>query len=87
MHAVTRLLIDEGRPAAVINGEMGTGKTMMGIAAAVTLHHAGYPRCYDLPPHLVYKWRREILTDGAWAKVWVLNGPTRCAAEHPHDAR
>lgn len=76
VHAVTRLLIDEGRPAAVINGEMGTGKTMMGIAAAVTLHHAGYPRCLVIsPPHLVYKWRREILQTVPGAKVWVLNGP------------
>jgi hypothetical protein len=27
------------------------------------------------PPHLVYKWRREIQETVAGAKVWVLNGP------------
>ena len=29
VQAVTRLLVDENQPAAVINAEMGTGKTMM----------------------------------------------------------
>ena len=76
VHAVANLLLDEQEPAAVINGEMGTGKTMMGIAAATLLHHAGYPRCLVVsPPHLVYKWRREIMQTVPQAKVWVLNGP------------
>ena len=34
---VTRLLIDENQPAAIINAEMGTGKTIMGIAAGAVL--------------------------------------------------
>jgi hypothetical protein len=76
VHAVTQLLLDKGEPAAVINGEMGTGKTMMGIAAAALLHHHGLHRCLVLsPPHLVYKWRREIIQTVPGAKVWVLNGP------------
>ena len=75
VHAVAQLLLDAGKPAAVINGEMGTGKTMMGIAAATILHHAGLPRCLVIaPPHLVYKWRREIIQTVPKARVWVLNG-------------
>ncbi|MBX3671306.1 MAG: DEAD/DEAH box helicase, partial [Rhodocyclaceae bacterium] len=76
VQAVMRLLVDAGAPAAIINGEMGTGKTMMGIMAGALLHAAGYPRTLIIaPPHLVYKWRREILETVPRARVWVLNGP------------
>lgn len=76
IQAVTRLLIDEGERAAIINAEMGTGKTMMGIATASVMHAEGYQRTLILsPPHLVYKWRREILETIEGAKVWILNGP------------
>ena len=55
---------------------MGTGKTMIGIATAWLLHHAGYPRSLVIcPPHLVYKWRREIKQTVPEARVWILNGP------------
>src|SRR3546814_14276297 len=55
---------------------MGTGKTIVGIALAAVLNAEGYRRTLVLsPPHLVYKWRREILETVASAKVWVLNGP------------
>lgn len=75
VQAVCKLLVD-GEQAAVINGEMGTGKTMMGIAAAAVLQSEGYRRTLIIsPPHLVYKWRREILETIENAKVWVLNGP------------
>ena len=75
VHAVCQLLATAHQPAAVINGEMGTGKTMMGIAAAAALHENGYKRCLVIaPPHLVYKWRREIIQTVPKAKVWVLNG-------------
>ena len=41
-----------------IVGEMGTGKTFIGAAAA---HMAGFRRILVLcPPHLVRKWKREI---------------------------
>ncbi|EMM6572559.1 DEAD/DEAH box helicase, partial [Pseudomonas aeruginosa] len=37
---------------------------------------AGYRRTLVVsPPHLVYKWRREILETIPAARVWVLNGP------------
>jgi len=76
VHAVTELLIDRGERAAVVNGEMGCGKTTVGIATAAVLHAEGYRRTLVLsPPHLVYKWRREIQETVAGAKVWVLNGP------------
>lgn len=76
VQAVSRLLIDEDQPAGVINAEMGTGKTMMAIAAAAIMHEAGFPRTLVIaPPHLVYKWRREIRETVPGATVWVLNGP------------
>lgn len=76
VHAVTELLCDRGERAAIINGEMGTGKTIMATAVAAVLNAEGFRRTLVLsPPHLVYKWRREILETVPGAKVWVLNGP------------
>ena len=76
VHAVCRLLVDAGERAAVINGEMGVGKTMLSIAVAWLMHHLGYPRTLVVcPPHLVYKWRREIKQTVPNARVWILNGP------------
>ena len=75
VRAVNQLLLVEDKPAAVINAEMGTGKTMMAIAAAAVAHEAGLCRTLVLsPPHLVYKWRREILKTVPNARVWILNG-------------
>ena len=76
VHAVTELLADRGERAAIVNGEMGCGKTTVGVATAAVLNAEGYRRTLVLsPPHLVYKWRREIQETVAGAKVWVLNGP------------
>lgn len=76
VQAVTALLLDRNEQAAVINAEMGTGKTMMAIAVGAVMHGAGYRRTMVVsPPHLVYKWRREILETIPDARVWVLNGP------------
>lgn len=76
VQAVVKLLADEDEPAAIINAEMGTGKTMMAIAAAAVMHEAGYQRTLVIsPPHLVYKWRREIKMTVPNARVWILNGP------------
>ncbi len=76
VQAVSKLLIDHKQPAAIINAEMGTGKTMMAIAAAAVLHEEGYTRSLVIsPPHLVYKWRREIKATVHNARVWILNGP------------
>lgn len=76
VQAVTRLLVDEAEKAAIINAEMGTGKTMMAISTAAVMYAEGYRRSLVIsPPHLVYKWRREILETVPNARVWVLNGP------------
>ncbi|HVY53387.1 MAG TPA: helicase, partial [Gammaproteobacteria bacterium] len=75
VQAVTQLLLDQNERAAIINGEMGCGKSMMGIATATLLHAEGYYRTLVLcPPHLVYKWRREILETVVDAQVIILNG-------------
>lgn len=76
VQAITRLLVDNNQPAAIINAEMGTGKTMMAISTASVMHAEGYKRTLVIsPPHLVYKWRREIKATVENARVWILNGP------------
>lgn len=76
VQAIVALLLDRNEQAAIINAEMGTGKTMMAIAVAAVMHAEGYRRTLVIsPPHLVYKWRREILETTPDARVWVLNGP------------
>ncbi|AZC91310.1 Superfamily II DNA/RNA helicase, SNF2 family [Pseudomonas chlororaphis subsp. piscium] len=80
VQAITALLLDRNEQAGIINAEMGTGKTMMAIAVAAVMHAAGYRRTMVIsPPHLVYKWRREILETIPDARVWVLNGPDSLA--------
>ena len=75
VQALTALLLDHGEPAGVLNAEMGTGKTIMAIALAAVMQEAGYQRTLVIsPPHLVYKWRREILETVENARVVVLNG-------------
>ncbi|PWU32078.1 DEAD/DEAH box helicase [Pseudomonas sp. RW407] len=76
VQAIAALLLDRNEQAGIINAEMGTGKTMMAIAVAAVMYAAGYRRTLVIsPPHLVYKWRREILETIPGARVWVLNGP------------
>lgn len=78
--AVATLLFTENQPAGVINAEMGTGKTMMAISLAAVAASEGMGRSLVIsPPHLVYKWRREILDTIPNAKVVVLNGPDTLA--------
>ncbi len=38
VQAICTLLLDEGAPAGILNGEMGTGKTIMGIAATAVAY-------------------------------------------------
>ncbi|HRJ52224.1 MAG TPA: SNF2-related protein [Candidatus Thiothrix moscowensis] len=75
VQAVSALLFDRGEKAAIINAEMGTGKTQMAICTAAVAQAEGYQRSLVIcPPHLVYKWRREIKETVPNARVWVLNG-------------
>ena len=74
--ALSALLFDQNERAAILNAEMGTGKTMMAISlSAIALAEDLRHILVISPPHLVYKWRREIQETIAGAKVWVLNGP------------
>lgn len=80
VQAASALLVDQNESAVVINAEMGTGKTMMAIALAAVMYQHHYNRSVVIsPPHLVYKWRREILETIPGARVWVLNGPDTLA--------
>ena len=48
---------------ALIDGEMGTGKTIMGAAVPAVMAAKGFPMAHIIvlcPPHLVDKWQREI---------------------------
>jgi superfamily II DNA or RNA helicase len=76
VQAVAKLLLEADEEAAIVNAEMGTGKTMMAICIAAVMRAEGYRRTLIIsPPHLVYKWRREILETVPNTRVWVLNGP------------
>ncbi|AWM80335.1 hypothetical protein DKL61_08170 [Gammaproteobacteria bacterium ESL0073] len=80
VQAIATLLVKRGEQAGIINAEMGTGKTMMAIVLAAIMYYEGYKRFLTIaPPHLVYKWRREILETIPEAKVWILNGPDALA--------
>ena len=73
--SIATLLFIKKQTAGVINAEMGTGKTIMAIAIAAIAKEEGFSRSLIIsPPHLVYKWRREILTTIPNAKVVILNG-------------
>ncbi len=74
--SIATLLLTNNQSAAVINAEMGTGKTMMAISLAAVAAQEGLNKSLIVsPPHLVYKWRREVLDTIPNAKVVVLNGP------------
>lgn len=76
VQALSALLFDQNERAAILNAEMGTGKTMMAICLAAIAQAEGLRRSMIIsPPHLVYKWRREIMETIPNARVWVLNGP------------
>lgn len=76
VQALAALLFDHNEKAAILNAEMGTGKTMMAISLAAIGQVEGLRHTMVIsPPHLVYKWRREIQETIPNARVWVLNGP------------
>jgi SNF2 family DNA or RNA helicase len=78
-HAVAGAVqaLKEGHRAAFLVGEMGTGKTFMGITGALNAFPKG--RYLVLcPPHLVAKWAREARMEGAEAVI--LESPEDVAA-------
>ena len=61
-------------PAAIVVGEMGTGKTFVGTAAA---YMAGFERVLVLcPPHLTTKWQREIEQTIPYVHAVIVNSIT-----------
>jgi SNF2 family DNA or RNA helicase len=62
-----------GNKSVYITAEMGSGKTLMGIASALLLKEN--PRVLILcPPHLVRKWIAEIKEAAPASRVFNLNG-------------
>ncbi len=58
-HAIAALATQlKDKPDAYLIGEMGTGKTIMGIGVAACLH--AKKTLVLCPPHLTKKWKREI---------------------------
>ena len=65
----------ESEKMGILNGEMGCGKSCTSIATAKVILSGKNQRTMVLcPPHLVYKWRNEILTMIPDAEVIILNG-------------
>ncbi|WP_020406835.1 DEAD/DEAH box helicase family protein [Hahella ganghwensis] len=76
IHAMCTLLFEQNERTAILNGKMGTGKTFMSLAVSYIANSFGYQRFLVLcPPHLVYKWAREVRETVPGADVIVLNGP------------
>ena len=64
---------NSGNKSVYITAEMGSGKTIMGIASALLLKEN--PRVLIMcPPHLVRKWIKEIKETTPFSKVLNLNG-------------
>ena len=74
--------------SAIIVGECGTGKTLMSVAVAHSVAHTHsegrpYTAIGMCPPHLVFKWAREVLETIPRARTFIIydlrNGgdPTR----------
>jgi hypothetical protein len=74
--------------SAIIVGECGTGKTLMSVAVAHAVAHTHsegrqYTAIGMCPPHLLFKWAREVLETIPYARTFIIydlrNGgdPTR----------
>ncbi|MHB8927809.1 MAG: helicase-related protein [Bacillota bacterium] len=59
---------------AVVVGEMGTGKTLMGAVVPYVLHRDRYRVLVMCPGHLVKKWAREISITVPGAVVRLIDG-------------
>ena len=64
----------EAHRGTTVVGEMGTGKTFIGTAAA---HMAGFQRVLILcPPHLTKKWKREVEQTVPFARAAIVTSIT-----------
>ena len=64
----------EAHRGTTVVGEMGTGKTFIGAAAA---HMAGFQRVLVLcPPHLTKKWKREVEQTVPFAQATIVTSIT-----------
>ena len=64
----------EAHRGTTVVGEMGTGKTFIGAAAA---HMAGFERVLILcPPHLTKKWKREVEQTVPFARAAIVTSIT-----------
>ena len=64
----------EAHRGTTVVGEMGTGKTFIGAAAA---HMAGFRRILILcPPHLTRKWKREVEQTVPFARAAIVSSIT-----------
>ena len=63
--------------SAIIVGECGTGKTLMSVAVAHAVAHTHsegrpYTAIGMCPPHLVFKWAREVLDTIPRARTFII---------------
>ena len=63
--------------SAIIVGECGTGKTLMSVAVANAVAHSHsdsrpYTAIAMCPPHLVFKWTREVLETIPRARTFII---------------
>ena len=80
VQAVCKLLLDHNEPAAVINAEMGTGKTMMAICVAAVMQEQ-LPRTLIIsPPHLVYSGGGRLWTRCQMPRCGFSMDRTPCAS-------
>jgi len=75
VQALLKLLLEKDNRAGILCGDMGTGKTIMAISLAHVFSKLNKNRFLVLaPPHLVYKWKREIEMTMPESRVIILNG-------------
>ena len=72
--ALAKGFYTKGKRGLILNGEMGTGKTLCAIAVAHLLPKANYRVLVMCPGHLVQKWIREIQITIPRCKIINLNG-------------